>query len=75
MITMLLAWLHGRAAATPARAPAACGAEEPCSCCGWFDSSHELQHGLIVIEKPAADELGAWELSLGSGGPCGVEFA
>lgn len=41
--------------------------------CGWFDSSHDLQHGLRVEEHLSADSLarelplGAWlDLQLGS---------
>ena len=32
--------------------------------CGWFDSSHDLQHGLQVREHASADTLGR-ELALG----------
>lgn len=38
--------------ARPARPPA----DEPPRGCGWFDSSHDLQHGLRVTEH---DEFGA----------------
>ena len=27
--------------------------------CGWFDSSHELQQGLVVLEHSGAEGLGA----------------
>lgn len=39
-------------AATRCAEPAADGADEelPCRGCGWFDSSHELQTGLLVTE-------------------------
>lgn len=30
--------------------PVAEGADEPCLECGWFNSSHELRQGLLVIE-------------------------
>ncbi len=32
--------------------------EEPVGACGWFDSSHALQHGLQVTEHASADALG-----------------
>jgi hypothetical protein len=49
--------------------------------CGWFDSSHDLQHGLSVREHATADALGR-ELPLGnwldlqlSGGRASVPLA
>ena len=33
--------------------------------CGWFDSSHELQHGLLVTEHASADTV-ANDLTLSS---------
>jgi hypothetical protein len=37
--------------------------DAPAPCCGWFDSSHELQCGLAVTEHPSADAV-AGELPL-----------
>ena len=34
-------------------------AEEAASGCGWFDSSHELQMGLWVLEHASPDEVAA----------------
>lgn len=52
----------------PVAAPAAgdegpADEEAPCGC-GWFDSSHELQSGLMVTEHLSADDV-ASELPLG----------
>lgn len=46
---------HGRSDAEAAGSSAA----EPPGACGWFDSSHALQHGLQVTEHSSADALGA----------------
>lgn len=66
------------AAAVPAAAPATAAdvttaAEEAPGGCGWFDSSHDLQHGLRVQEHLSPESLaremplGAWlELQLGT---------
>ncbi len=45
--------------ATPAthQTPAAAGAAEEPIGCGWFDSSHELQRGLLVREHTSLAEL------------------
>ncbi|MDE2398079.1 MAG: hypothetical protein KGL43_10020 [Burkholderiales bacterium] len=67
MFTILLGWLQRRAGAATeplrsAREPAA-----SCGVCGWFDSSHELQRGLVVVEPDAAAaELAAWLAGLDS---------
>lgn len=76
MITMLLAWLNRRAGTAPEpvrpeREPAA-----SCGVCGWFDSSHELQRGLVVMEPDAAAaELAAWQAALDSCSGLELEFA
>ena len=31
--------------------------DDPPQGCGWFDSSHELQHGLLVTEHASADAV------------------
>lgn len=62
---------------TPSPQPAAdsvAEAEEPPRGCGWFDSSHELQAGLQVLEHASAETaalpLGDWlALHLGSWQP------
>jgi hypothetical protein len=48
------------AACTDSEAPssAATGVEPP-GACGWFDSSHALQHGLCVTEHVSADAVAA----------------
>lgn len=72
----IVAWLlslprrpaHRAANAGEARSGAAEPAQEECDRplgCGWFDSSHELQHGLVVREHPTPDALVA-ELPLAS---------
>jgi hypothetical protein len=33
--------------------------EAPPPGCGWFDSSHDLQHGLLVTEHASADAVAA----------------
>lgn len=39
------------AIAPPPQHNETCGEDEPpCTGCGWFDSSHELQRGLVVSE-------------------------
>lgn len=43
--------------------PAAPAAERPALACGWFDSTHELQRGLQVLEHAEAEAL-ARELPL-----------
>jgi hypothetical protein len=43
--------------------PAAPAAEGPAVACGWFDSTHELQRGLQVLEHAEAETL-ARELPL-----------
>lgn len=62
----LLHLLRGRKRApapeTPV-APAGTPAETAWGC-GWFDSSHELRHGLSVLEHADAERLGA-EMPLG----------
>ena len=35
------------------------GTDEPCSLCGWFDSSHELVRGLQVQELGTPESLAA----------------
>ena len=59
-----LPWLRRPAAPTPWRAPPAADGEERPLGCGWFDSSHELQCGLLVQEADAqalsALPLGDW---------------
>ena len=67
----LLPWRRRRAAArhwqpddTPLPALADELDERPRGC-GWFDSSHDLQHGLSVREHASADTLGR-ELPLAS---------
>jgi hypothetical protein len=44
--------------ATEAQAPDGTGLEAP-GACGWFDSSHALQHGLCVTEHASADAVAA----------------
>lgn len=52
------------AAATPAPAATGPDAEDLGACrCGWFDSSHDLQQGLLVQEHLSPDSL-AHELPL-----------
>lgn len=46
-------------------APACAGPEDQAGGCGWFDSSHELQHGLWVREHETPDAV-ANELPLAS---------
>jgi len=41
------------------------GEQAPSPGCGWFDSSHELQRGLLVTEHASADAVAA-ELPLDS---------
>ena len=78
-MNILLTRLLGRAAAAPPMATRPAPAEAPdedggAAGCGWFDSSHELQHGLWVREHASPDEvandlpLALWlELHLASG--------
>jgi len=42
-----------------APAPEADAPPEPPGACGWFDSSHALQHGLRVTEHANADTVSA----------------
>jgi hypothetical protein len=42
----------------PAAEPDA-GATEPPAACGWFDSSHELRAGLVIVEHANADAVAA----------------
>lgn len=66
----------------PAAEPAAecvADAEDPPRGCGWFDSSHELQAGLQVMEHASAEtaalplgdwlalHLGSWQAQPGQG--------
>ena len=74
MITILFGWFQRRSGSTPDRALAAHEPAEPVPGCGWFDSSHELQHGLLVIEEAAGNELAAWQQSLISGAEPELEF-
>jgi hypothetical protein len=46
------------AAASAASPPPAHDASEEAWGCGWFDSSHDLQHGLCVREHADANSLG-----------------
>ena len=46
-------------AATPHPASASAPDDERPLGCGWFDSSHELQQGLVVQEHAGVDALGA----------------
>lgn len=48
-----------RAADAPETPLAAADSLEDTLACGWFDSSHELHQGLVVLEHSAADGLGA----------------
>ena len=48
-----------RAADAPEAQVAAEDSLENTLACGWFDSSHELHQGLVVLEHSAADGLGA----------------
>ncbi len=58
-------------------------ADEAPAGCGWFDSSHELRAGLVVVEHASADAVAAslplddWlRLHLGAGErACGAGFA
>ena len=34
--------------------------EQAPGCSGWYESSRELQQGLLVIEGPRSDPLDAW---------------
>jgi hypothetical protein len=62
---------HRAAAQTSALAPEPSPADDRPAGCGWFDSSHDLQHGLRVTEHADADAVArlvplswwlAWEL-------------
>ena len=80
---MSMTTLIRRLRRTPAAVAAAATetTDEPPPGCGWFDSSHELQHGLMVTEHLSADAV-ASELPLadwlglhlsgwqGPGAPC-----
>jgi hypothetical protein len=59
MIT-ILSWLSKRRRRAPVQAarPAAEADERPLGC-GWFDSSHELQAGLLVTEHGSPDAVAA----------------
>lgn len=60
MFVRLLKRLLRRAPKTLPAAPAVVAdAEEPPPGCGWFDSSHELQAGLLVLEHASADAVAA----------------
>jgi hypothetical protein len=37
--------------------PDAADADEDTASCGWFDSSHDLQYGLLVTEHASADAV------------------
>lgn len=61
-MNILLARLVGRARTPPAAvvrpAPADAADEEGAALgCGWFESSHELQHGLWVREHDSPDAV------------------
>lgn len=62
-MTTLIRRLRRSPAAVAAAAAATEATEEPPPGCGWFDSSHELQHGLMVTEHLSADAV-AGELPL-----------
>lgn len=64
----LLQRLLGRSRAQPPACPvppADADTEAQAPGCGWFDSSHELQHGLWVCEHASPDAV-ANELPLAS---------
>ena len=56
-------WFDARPAAVPDHHEACVGAQAPQGC-GWFDSSHELQRGLLVREHTDPAALAA-EMPLG----------
>lgn len=65
LLTLTSQLFFGRRVRRPARRPAPLlplpelidgGAEAPAGC-GWFDSSHTLQHGLLVTEHAGADAV------------------
>jgi hypothetical protein len=63
----MLQRLLGRSPQPPHARPIAPGPadiEDPVGGCGWFDSSHELQHGLWVLEHATPDAV-ANDLPLG----------
>ena len=49
--------LSRRAAPATPDAPPAIPQEDAVRACGWFDSSHELKHGLLVREHDSLAEL------------------
>ncbi len=49
--------LTRRAAPVTPDAPPAMAPEDAVHACGWFDSSHELKHGLLVREHDSLAEL------------------
>lgn len=49
----------GSAADTASDFAADAAPPEPVGACGWFDSSHALQHGLCVTEHSCADAVAA----------------
>lgn len=49
--------LFQRAAPATPDAPPAIPQEDTVRACGWFDSSHELQRGLLVREHTSLAEL------------------
>ncbi len=62
LLPTLLAFIARRPASpppAPTPAEASPAAEERSWGCGWFDSSHELQSGLLVQEHAASDALAA----------------
>ena len=57
MLTKLLSCLPWRRAVIAIRTRTAPPEREDTSGCGWFDSSHDLHHGLRVQEHTGPDTL------------------